>query len=1591
MIHGSFPQADVSLIAPAGIEFGDKARLAVGGSFLATTGRLDKETLRFSGNQPGRIVNRGQLEVAAGKNLALVGSRLEQRGSLRTPGGNIVLATPVKGSGLRVQGSGFENEAPGNNPDFLTGLSFERSPRGGDAGLLEQVGTLDVTGDEPGGITLAAGLGFVGGDISANAFERGGNIALSGQQLILTGNLTADGMEGSGGSITVTSSIRTIQTSASRLAASGGRFGNGGLIAIRGGFERDTDGVFLSGQLAASTQGKSGGEISVSGQKLDVVDARLRASGPRAGGRISIGANSKGNLASQTEPERTQQTTVPSADSVYVSATSQLVADAGIKGQGGDILVWSAKATEIRGTVSAAGGPQGGEGGQVDVSGLGRVTMDGKPASHSGEPGRFLLDPKNIVVDDTAGVFPQFNVVDANPAGIGFGTEVVALLSGNLVITKPSANVGGVMGAGTVFLYHGLTGALVSMLAGGSEDDKIGSGVSGYQKGVTVLTNGNFVVCSPYWDNGTEVEAGATTWGSGVTGISGVVSPVNSLVGSQVGDVIGYNGVTALTNGNYVVSSPFWNNGEIVRAGAATWGNGTTGISGKVSVANSLVGGTTSGIGSKGIIALTNGNYVVNSPFWNNDGIEIAGAVTWGDGTTGITGVVSATNSLVGSQPYDHVGFSGVTALTNGNYVVSSQFCRIGSGNGAVTWGDGRTGITGVVSIINSLVGSHPGDFVGDNGVTALTNGNFVVNSPLYNNGGVNSTGAVTWGNGTIGITGEVNAANSLVGIKAGDRIGYSGVTALTNGNYVVGSPFWDGKVIDAGAVTWGNGTTGISGVVSADNSLVGGKEGDKVSISGVTALKNGNYVVASPNWDSGMVVDAGAVTWGSGSAATTGEVGPANSLIGSKTNDFDSIFVVALTNGNYVVGSPKWDNGTVIDVGAVIWGNGTAGLTGTISSVNSLVGSKANDKVGFSGVTALTNGNYIVGSHLWDNGTVVDAGAVTWGNGTIGLGGTVNTTNSLVGSATFESIGYKGIALTNGNFVVISLSGGGGAVTWINGNTGKTLTGVGSVNPQNGILLSFSTGSVSQFVADDLVNGIFGISFSTFTNSGKVFLGLSNPNPNQLTYSRWQGGTTTITTAFLTNLLNIGTPVTLQASNDITLNSPLTTTGNGNLTLQAGRSVQFRQPVTLANGDLTVIANDQLSNGVVNGQRDPGPAVITATQPISVGSGTATFDLRNGAGKTYTSSGNVQLLTVQAGGISITNNGPTPGSGISVKGTLASGPCAGASLCTAGGSGGITINHPNSQANFVVGDAATNGTAGSLVTSATTVPVTSTVVNKPGSFTQGNVTITPGCNGPSQPSPIRGSTSVCPGATNVMYSVANDPAATSYVWSYSGTGMTLNSTTNMLSASFSPTATPGVLRVIANNGCSSSPAQTLTLVANSAPSLGTYPSQTNIIAGTPLTITPNVPPLDNEPLATVTVVASAGYTGPLSVHPITGVVTTTPIAPGTFTLTVTAVDTCGVTTTSSCTISVLPFGKGPQITGISPAAGPAGSPVTLTGVNLDKVTTVQFNGTVASFTIDSASQITATVPKGATTGPVTAGSPTGTGVGPVFTVIRTK
>ncbi|WP_193213369.1 hypothetical protein [Luteolibacter marinus] len=647
----------------------------------------------------------------------------------------------------------------------------------------------------------------------------------------------------------------------------------------------------------------------------------------------------------------------------------------------------------------------------------------------------------------------------AGPAGSGaFGTAVTVLPNGNFVVTDPGYDLpGGASNVGAVYLYDP-NGNRISSLTGTTNSDAVGSGgIFLVGSGNFVIRSPDWSAGSGKHD------AGAVTWVSGSTGLSGVVSVANSLVGSKANDQVGsagtsMGGITVLANGNYVVSSHNWGNGSADRVGAVTWGSGDSGVTGEVSAANSLVGSTLNDqIGRYRVESLKNGNYVVRSPQWDHGALADAGAVTWGSGNGGTVGIVGPSISLVGGSAGDQVGFDddyrgGVTLLGNGSYVVWSPFWdNSGAADaGAVTWGDGTTGRSGVISAANSVVGMTAEDFLSWVEVTELANGNFVLALPGWDNGGAVNAGAAMWCDGALGRSGAVSSANALVGNAANALVAYKegAVTPLANGNYVVASTYWhNGAAVNAGAVTWCDGSTGRTGVVSTSNSLVGTGSSNNIGSGGVVALPNGHYVVCSPYAQVGSLGQAGAATWCDGTSGRTGTISAANSLVGAQAGDQVGLDgAVVLTNGNYVVTSFYARNGALTTAGAVTWCPGATGRAGAISLANSLMGGTAGDRVGVGGVTPLANGHYVVQSGTWKNPSGASVGAVTWGNGVSGTSGTVTAANSLTGATAGDNAGYPGvIALPNGHYVVPSwywdngAAADAGAVTWGDGEGGTT------------------------------------------------------------------------------------------------------------------------------------------------------------------------------------------------------------------------------------------------------------------------------------------------------------------------------------------------------------------------------------------------------------------------------------------------------------------------------------------------------------------------------------------------------------------------
>ena len=408
----------------------------------------------------------------------------------------------------------------------------------------------------------------------------------------------------------------------------------------------------------------------------------------------------------------------------------------------------------------------------------------------------------------------------AGPPGSGaFGSTVTILPNGNIVVTDPEASTDTAANVGAIYLYSP-AGTLISTLRGSSANDSVGDGP------LFVLADGNVVALSPRWNNGDAAGAGAATWIDGTTGLDGIVGADNSLVGSSAGDAVGFD-VTVLAGGGCVITTPGWKNGDADDAGAATFVPAGGGVHGAVSAANSLIGAHSNDRVGERIVTLANGNYLVMSQHWTNGELHEAGAVTWASGSTGVAGAVSAQNSLVGDEHGDNIGSAFVHPFANGNALIGSPGwdSADASDAGAITWIDGSHGLTGSVSSANSLVGSSFGDLVGSSGwqepITELAGGGYAILSNGWSDANGVAVGAVTWVATTAApVTGSITPANSLVGSTQAD-LGTARVIALANGNAVVAARDWaNGDVPGAGAVTWIDGTHPLTGPITVSSRL---------------------------------------------------------------------------------------------------------------------------------------------------------------------------------------------------------------------------------------------------------------------------------------------------------------------------------------------------------------------------------------------------------------------------------------------------------------------------------------------------------------------------------------------------------------------------------------------------------------------------------------------------------------------------------------------------------------------------------------------------------------------------------------------------
>jgi len=708
LIQVSGGNSNLFLMNPAGIIFGNNARLDVSGSFFATTASgIGFDNRWFSGTgvndyaslvggpntfafaaQPGIIVNAGELAVGSGQNLTLLGGTVISTGQLSAPGGQITVAA-VPGENLvrlsqnglllslevspGTAGPGFQPlpYSPLTLPQLLTGQGESHA-----TGITaNDRGEVILTGGQT--VPIAPATALVSGAASADATSgRGGTVNVLGDKVGLFGAaIGASGPDG-GGTVRVGGDYRgaggvpnasvTYADGKSTIAADATNEGNGGSVVV---WAQDTAAFegSISARGVSSTPGSSsgiGGFVEVSGKQRLIFNGTVD----------TTGTNGLGTLLLDPENILIADSDASSGDSALANNSSILGTgtQTGEQNSSGESLTISARALE---NMSATANVVLEALNDIKISDLadgqlsfqattGSITFKAD-ADRSGA-GAFSMDPKNTISTNGGAIaISGYQITAGNLESSG----------GNINLTSQESTA-----ARSISSSNPRTGSSGNILLEGlnvqaEKIDASGSSASG-----NIILNAR---------NSLEVGAVAASEGNIL------------LTGNEI-DLKG--GSNSISGTGFLVLQP-WNPGQNI----AVAGTGEVGTNNFLNLtANDLA-------------TLENGFAGITIGRSNSTGsILIANSFTFYDPLTvqspSASGTITATSSLTGADNAS-IALKADGSIRVGDISTNAQEIRLASNTGSVTTGQLQTG-TGTADS-NSQNSSPAATAGGDVSITA--------------------------------------------------------------------------------------------------------------------------------------------------------------------------------------------------------------------------------------------------------------------------------------------------------------------------------------------------------------------------------------------------------------------------------------------------------------------------------------------------------------------------------------------------------------------------------------------------------------------------------------------------------------------------------------------------------------------------------------------------------------------------------------------------------------------------------------------------------------------------------------------------------
>jgi len=1197
--------------------------VAAGSATFSQVGSVT--TVRTGSNNT--IINYQQLSVGSGETLDFVQptshsrvlNRIEGSTPTRIDGtlesnGIVYLVNPAGvmfGQGAVVNVGGlFAAAAHISDHNFLGGVNQFT----GSSGAVQNYGTISASQVHLVGLTvgnfgeIVAGQGGVVTMTSGDDVYIGAVSSPAGSPHVMVKVSANKGVTKSGTGVTNGGTISApggqVSLGAGDLYAAG-IYNSGTIKGAQITLDSGANTNITSGNIDASNASGKGGTVKLLGDKVAVDSGTVDASGKTGGGVILVGGDlhGAGNVATSSR--------------TFIGQGANLLANATVTGNGGEVVVWSNEVTRYYGNIGASGGTVSGNGGYVEVSSkqalyfVGTVNTD----SPNGASGTLLLDPSFIDVNTqgTANFTLTTQVDNFTDPDSGSGkidpSTLAAVTTGNVVLQS--------------------TGDITFSSA-------LSMGTAGV--GIIAQAGGNIAVNNNITTKGGIISLSA---GDQTPGAGGGVNP-----GLAAGNIAIGNNNLDTTNGTAAGAN------VILRAGGITLNSGATikgGTGGSVSFLSNIATHTfTIGLATGGDISLS---------------------------ATDLSNVSSASKIVLGEQGIQS-GLITVKQLTltsnipleiNSNAGAGEVLLDNGGGGGgsAVNIG-GAIALTiraGTGGILAAQVADAHSEFT--SGTTTLTSAGDIgnVTNPIH----PATTAGTISATSTAGNVTMVGLGNLTLGTISGGN-----VSITSTGNMSTGTVTATAGTLDLEAN--GGGTNNIveSGTLSATGALTVNALGTITNTSGnisggsVTLGSVGDISIASATATAGTLA---ATTTTSGNINATGNFSATGTLTLTAVGAIGNTASVGVSpTAGLVLSTGAGKNITVTVNNSLLASNLTlpAGSARTVTmTVNGDFTVDAN--------TGSALDNYVISTKTGSGGNITSSG----GFGLTGLGitlsadGAVNlitTTSGALGVTTAGVGGLGNITIveTNSPDITTTTASASGQTISLTAASFTANHSYGDANHNDNVVLIASTGAINgsatSIVAHDLtLSGttigatavhadITGnLSLTTTVGGATVVMATTNTlNTANLTLNVLAGQLIDLTSGTINVNANVG-----SASNDLNLTSTV-----GGIT-----------------GTSTVTANNlALSSATGIGNSTVVPLLVSTTGTLGVTSAGA-----NSAGNIFVS--DTAALTLTAVPTTDSGTGQTislassNASGITVNASLTLGTGDSLTLTAASAGGTITVN----------------------------------------------------------------------------------------------------------------------------------------------------------------------------------------------------------------------------------------------------------------------------------------------------------------------------